>query len=194
MKGNKKILIVAVLLLLIAVSYGTYAIYKTSVAGSATVTAAKWDVAFKNVETTLTANYELAFGATECNTNTHVKPGKIAPGVTCTKDIILDAGTSEVDVTYDVTAGTPTIGGSAIDSNANAFTASVSPQNGTIAYSATGTARQQTITVTVAWAGTDDDENPNAADTTIGKAASTITVPLTLVAKQDTSPTPTPQP
>ena len=30
MKGNKKILVIAALLLLIAVSYSTYAIYKTS--------------------------------------------------------------------------------------------------------------------------------------------------------------------
>ena len=110
MKGNKKILIVAVLLLLLAVSYSTYAIYKTSVAGNATVTAAKWEVAFKNGNTTLETNYTLAFSTTECTGNAHVKDGKIAPGATCSKIITLDAGTSEVDVTYEVTAGTPTIG------------------------------------------------------------------------------------
>lgn len=192
MKGNKKILIVAVLLLLIAVSYGTYAIYKTSVTGSATVTAAKWDVAFKNGETTLAADYELAFSTTECTNNAHVKDGVIAPGASCSKNIILDAGTSEVDVAYEVTTGTIQVDGSAMDEDANPITATVSPANGSITYS--NNTRQQTITVTIAWDGTDNDENPNAADTTIGKAASTITVPLTLVAKQDTSPTPTPQP
>ena len=46
MKGNKKILVIAVLLLLISVSFTTYAIYKTSVAGNAKVTAATWDVKF----------------------------------------------------------------------------------------------------------------------------------------------------
>lgn len=187
MKGNKKILVVAVLLLLIAVSYSTYAIYKTSAAGNATVTAAKWEVAFKNGETTLTSNYTIAFSTAECTGNNHVKDGKIAPGASCSKQIILDAGTSEVDVAYEVTAGTPTIGGSAINANANPITATISPANGTISYSATGAARQQTLTLTISWAGADTDENPNAADTTIGEAASTITVPLTLVAKQDTS-------
>ena len=187
MKGNKKILVVAVLLLLIAVSYSTYAIYKTSVAGEATVTAAKWEVAFKNGETTLTNNYTIAFSTAECTGNNHVKDGKIAPGASCSKQIILDAGTTEVDVAYEVTVGTPKIGESAIDANANPITATISPANGTILYSATGAARQQTLTLTIAWAGADTDTNPNAADTTIGEAASTITVPLTLVAKQDTS-------
>jgi hypothetical protein len=75
-----------------------------------------------------------------------------------------------------------------MDEDANPITATVSPANGSITYS--NNTRQQIITVTIAWDGTDNDENPNAADTTIGKAASTITVPLTLVAKQDTSVSP----
>ncbi len=187
MKGNKKILIVAVLLLLLAVSYSTYAIYKTSVAGNATVTAAKWEVAFKNGNTTLETNYTLAFSTTECTGNAHVKDGKIAPGATCSKIITLDAGTSEVDVTYEVTAGTPTIGGTAINANANDFDVTITPANGSIPYTATGNARQISLTVELSWDGEDTDENPNAADTAIGEAASTITVPLTLVAKQDTS-------
>ena len=187
MKGNKKILVVAVLLLLIAVSYSTYAIYKTSVAGNATVTAAKWEVTFKNGETTLTNNYTIAFGTTECAGNNHVKDGKIAPGASCAKDIILDAGTSEVDVAYDITYGTPTIGGTAISSDANDFTVTITPASGSIPYTATGTARQVTLTIELEWDGEDTDTNPNAADTAIGEAASTITVPITLVAKQDTS-------
>ena len=40
MKGNKKLLIVAILLFLIAISYSTYAIYKSSVTADATVEAA----------------------------------------------------------------------------------------------------------------------------------------------------------
>ncbi len=51
MKGNKKLLIVAVLLLLIAVSYGTYAIYRTQFSGSATVKTAKWSAVLKKGST-----------------------------------------------------------------------------------------------------------------------------------------------
>ena len=186
MKGNKKILVVAILLLLIAVSYSTYAIYKTSVAGEASITAARWDVSFKNGQSEIQDNFTFTFGSTECTGNNHVMDGKIAPGASCQKQIVLDAGDSEVDVTYEVTAGTVLVNNAALDANANPITATVSPASGTITYSSTGTARQQTITVTVAWAGTDTDANPNAADTTIGENAYTITVPLTLVAKQVT--------
>ena len=184
MKGNKKILVIAVLLLLIAVSYGTYAIYKTSVSGNASVTAAKWDVVFKNGNTELEDTFDLTFSTTECTGNAHVKDGKIAPGATCTKEVILDAGTSEVDVAYEVEAGDVKVNGAAMNANANPITVSISPANGSILYSATGTARQQTLTVSITWAGADTDTNPNAADTTIGEAASEITVPITLTAKQ----------
>ena len=187
MKGNKKILVIAVLLLLIAVSYTTYAIYKTSAAGNTKVTAAKWEVKFKNGETELTNNYEITLSGSDCN-NTNVAPGKIAPGATCTKTIILDASQAEVGVSYTATAGavTATKNDSPVaTTNANAFTASLTPNNGTIAYDASE--KTVELTLTVAWAGTDDSEaDPadtiNNADT--GLSGATITVPVTLVAKQ----------
>ncbi len=184
MKGNKKLLVVAVLLLLIAVSYSTYAIYKTSVAGNAEVTAAAWTVQFKNGQTTLEDNYTVTLTGADCN-NTHVAPGKIAPGATCTKTIMLDATGTEVDVAYTATAGTVTAekGGNAVaTTNANAFTASLSPASGTIAYANASTPVE--LTLTVAWAGTDDSDTDtvNGADT--GLQGATITVPVTLVAKQ----------
>ena len=187
MKGNKKLLIVAVLLLLVAVSYTTYAIYKSSLTANATVTAAIWSVDFKDAnETTLTQN--ITFNTTECAT-THVAPGKIAPGATCTKTIVLDATGTEVDVTYSATTGTVTAekpaGTSVATTNANAFTATLTPATGTIAYNAAE--QKATLTLTVAWAGTDDSTaDPadviNNADTALNGA--TITVPVTLTAKQ----------
>ena len=190
MKGNKKLLIVAVLLLLVAVSYTTYAIYKTKVAGTAKVTAAIWNVAFKNGTTTLEDKFEVELTGADC-TNTHVAEGKIAPGATCTKDITLDIADTEVDVTYEVTAGTVTAekGGSAVDTtNANAFVAALNPATGTIAYDAT--TKTATLKLTVTWDGQDDSvvatgatpDLINNADTALNGA--TIKVPLTLVAKQ----------
>jgi len=187
MKGNKKILVIAVLLLLISVTFSTYAIYRTAVGGNATVTAATWNVAFKNGQTTLEDTYTLTLTAADC-TNTHVAEGKIAPGATCTKTITLDASGTEVDVAYSATAGTVTAtkNSSSVDTtDANAFTASLSPASGTISYSGTQT---QTLTLTVTWAGEDDSNaqtDPNTindADTALNGA--TITVPVTLVATQ----------
>ena len=186
MKGNKKILVIAVLLLLIAVSYTTYAIYKTAAAGNAEVTAAKWDVKFKNGSTELTNNYTVELTGADC-TNTHVAEGKIAPGATCTKEITLDASQAEVDVTYDVTVGTVIAekGGETVSTTgANAFTATLlnesNETNGTIAYNA-GT-KTATLTLTVTWAGTENAETVDPKDTALSGA--TIKVPVTLVAKQ----------
>lgn len=182
MKGNKKLLIVAVLLLLVAVSYTTYAIYKTSVAGTANVTAAAWTAKFKNGQTELTDTFEVTLSGTDCH-NEHVVDGKIAPGATCTKTITLDTDGTEVDVTYTATPGTVTAekpaGTSVATTNANEFTATLTPANGTITYANTGTAT--VLTLTVAWAGT-EGETVDPADTALNGA--TIKVPITLTAKQ----------
>ena len=189
MKGNKKILIIAVLLLLIAVTYGTYAIYKTSVAGNATVTAAAWEVQFKNGETQLQDSYTLTFGATDCQNNAHVADGVIAPGATCTKDITLLATGTQVDVTYEVSADnagiTATKNSTSVDTTgANEFTATLTNTSGTALDGQilmSENPMSETIRVTLTWAGT-EGETVDPKDTAL--AGATITVPLTLTAKQ----------
>lgn len=196
MKGNKKLLVIAALFLFVGVGVATYAIYKTSVSGTATVTAAKWDVKFKNGETELTNNFVVEFGASDC-TGSHVVAGKIAPGSTCTKTITIDAGQTEVDVTYSAEVSGPVTAAKQINgntetittTNANEFIATLSSTNGTIAHDSE--TRTATLTLTVAWNGYDDStvasgslalDTVNAADTALN--GSTITVPVRLVAKQ----------
>lgn len=184
MKGNKKILVVAILLLLIAVSYGTYAIYKTSVTTNATVTAAAWNIEFKDGATTITDSTTVTFSASDC-VNPHVATGFIAPGATCSKQITLDATGTQVDVAYEVdvddTAITATKDATSVSTaGANEFSATVTGgSTGTLLMSEGLT---KTITVNLEWAGTDSDTTINPADTAL--AGSTITVPLTLTAKQ----------
>ena len=185
MKGNKKILVIAVLLLLIAVSYGTYAIYKTSVSGNATVTAATWNVQFKNGETELTDSFTLTFGASDCVNNSHVADGVIAPGATCTKDITLVATGTQVDVAYEVEADSNNITATkgTID-GANTFTATLTKPDGTALDNKilmTDSPMSETLRVTLTWAGT-ESTTVDPKDTALNGA--TITVPLTLTAKQ----------
>ncbi len=178
MKGNKKILVIAVLLLLIAASYSTYAIYKTSVGTNTTVTAARWDVEFQDNASQAISTTNITFNTTECSSN-HVKPGLIAPGATCTKKIKLVATNTEVDVTYTATPGTPKIGTNNVPDAANDFTVTLTPANGTISHSASE--REVELTLTVAWGG-DESDTLDPADTAL--QGSTITIPVTLVAKQ----------
>lgn len=178
MKGNKKLLVVAVLLLLIAVSYTTYAIYKSSAETNATVDTAVWAIEFTDGTTELTSEHQLALS---CQNNAHVKDGKIAPGATCTGTVTIDATGSEVDVAYSVTkTGDVLVGGQPVPAAANEFTVTITDNgNGQIAY--TANPQTATVTVNVAWAGT-EGATVDPADT--GLNGKTLTVPITLTAKQ----------
>ncbi len=187
MKGNKKLLVVVALLLLLTLTFTSYAIYKSSYSGNANVTAAKWNVSFAAGQTAITNNFVLTFDATDCPGNTHTANNVIAPGAYCEKTITVDAADTQVDVKVEATAGNPTVGGSAISSDANTFTATatVAATNGIITYG--NATRTTTVTVRIEWAGVDDSEaDPadvkNGADTLL--QGQTITVPVTLTAKQ----------
>ena len=104
MKGNKKILVVAVLLLLIAVSYTTYAIYKSSATTSDSIRAAAWVVEVN--DTDIVANNTFTLGELDCGQNRIGQNGTIAPGDTCTASIVIDADGSEVAVSYNVALDT----------------------------------------------------------------------------------------
>lgn len=195
MKGNKKVLVVAVLLLLIAVSYSTYAIYKSSIAGTGTVTAATWNIAFTEGQNTLSDSFTLTFSSSDCVNNSHVANGVIAPGASCTKDITITATGTQVDVEYDVEVDEANI--TATKNSATVSTSAANDFSATL----TDTSGQQldgeilmsdnpmseTVRVTLSWDDDDDSNaNPadviNAADTALNGA--TITVPITITAKQ----------
>lgn len=188
MKGNKKLLIITILLLVITIGFTTYAIYKTSLSGTGTVTAATWNVSFADGQTTMSENFNIQFSSSDCNqandgTNNHVAEGKIAPGVTCSKTIDVNATGTEVDVLLTAESGdiTATKGGDSVAiTNANEFTVEVTtnPDNGIIAYNAQ--TKTATVTVSVAWGFDEGSKDPY--DTALNGA--TITVPIALTAKQ----------
>ena len=188
MKGNKKLLIITILLLVITIGFTTYAIYKTSLSGTGTVTAATWNVSFADGQTTMSENFNIQFSSSDCNqandgTNNHVAEGKIAPGVTCSKTIDVNATGTEVDVLLTAESGdiTATKGGDSVAiTNANEFTVEVTtnPDNGIIAYNAQ--TKTATVTVSVAWGFDEGLKDPY--DTALNGA--TITVPIALTAKQ----------
>ena len=50
MKGNKRILTLSILVLLLAVTFTTYAMYRSSAEGEGTVSAANWSVKINNTD------------------------------------------------------------------------------------------------------------------------------------------------
>ena len=182
-KKNKKFLVVAALLLLIGVGFGTYAIYRTSSIGTATVATATWSVKVNSADTE-TGAFTFSADDIDWTTNTSAVDGKIAPGSSGTLTLEIDATGSEVNVDYTASVGTILVNGVA---NTNeGFT--VTPHEaadaaGTIAYSTTTDAMKKTITFDVVWTGTDaDSTTKDTAD--MAMDGINVSIPITVTAKQ----------
>lgn len=177
MKGNKRLLVLAVLLLLVTVTFGTYAIYRSSATGTGTLKAAAWSVKVKGTAIE-SANFDFGYSDITWTAN----PGKnntIAPGATGYIEIPVDATGSEVDVVLTAELGTVTNGPE------EGFTVALADGNDNqiIAYSTTENAMKTNVRLNVTWTGTTSDlEGKDTKD----KAAQgkTISIPVTLTARQ----------
>ena len=169
MKGNKKLLVVAVLVLLTVV-FSTYAVYRTNQASSATVRAANWVIDFGTAQQK-TKNF--VFNTSDITWTTNPgKNGTIAPGATGYIEIPVTATGTEVDVIVEAT-----VTGNDIPEGISATV-----QNGsqTITYGATMAA---TVRINIAWEGSyEDDGEKDSSDLTVKN--SEITIPVTITAKQ----------
>ena len=176
MKGDKKILVLSILVLLLAVCFGSYAIYKSSGTGTGGVDAAAWVVKVNNddivTSNTFTLN-NITWSGTRYGQN-----GKIAPGDRGTIDIVIDASGSEVGVAYTVDISQISTG----NSNLTVAAASGSSLTGTIAYGSTMT---ETVTLDVVWNGVDTTA-ANSADVTT--AGTSISIPVTVTVTQNPNP------
>ena len=184
MKGNKKLLVVAVLLLLIAVSYGTYAIYRSTATSSDSIRAAHWVIKVNDDD--IVAHNTFTLGDLECGETPVSKvDGAIAPGDTCTATIEIDATGSEVDVDYVVSIDTTaltTLGNNQI----SVTTANDSSLTGTISYS--DSSMVENVELNVTW---------NAVDTTAQNGIDINTanladfeIPVTVTVTQNPNPAP----
>ena len=171
-RGNKKILVAALLVLLLAVSFSTYAIYRSSITGTATATAAKWSV---KVNGTSAEEESFTFGSSDITWTTNPgKEGTIAPGATGYIDVEIDATGSQVDVAYSVEIDSAEL--------SDGITATLDSSNGsTIAYNATS--MKATARINVTWSGSlDDTATKDAADKDL--QSSTINIPVKVTVRQ----------
>ena len=184
MKGDKKLLVIAVLLLLISVSFTTYAIYRETATGNGTIRTANWVV---NLDKGVTASTPIAtanitFTGQDLNCGSesarHGKNNTIAPGDACTVNFTVDALGSEVDVVVDATVNTTNLPANIT------VTPSYGGSDNKIPYSTT--AMNKTITLSVNWAGAlGDTAAKDTAD--LGLKNTNITIPVTITARQDIS-------
>lgn len=181
MKGNKKILVAALLVLLLAVSFTTYAIYRTGMSGTGTATAAGWNVVFKKGATTLSDGFTFSGNDVTWTNNPSAVAGKIAPGATGYIEYTIDATGSEVDVLYEVAKGTGATEGIDVSikdsTGANTLTGEQ-----TLAYAASN--MSTTIRIYVTWEGaTTDTTTKDSSDLSLEDTGS-ISIPVTMTARQ----------
>jgi len=182
MKGNKKLLTIAVLLLLIGVSYTTYAIYRTNLSGNATVAAAKWSAKLKKGSTEITNSIALTGADFTCIGDHSKVAGKIAPGDTCTATLVADLDGSEVDAKVGVNLVTTGVNGRFTVSLKDASDAAVSGEIA-VPYGPNDGDMEKTFKVVIAWDSTDNETvNPTDTDTLAG---TDIVIPVTFTAHQD---------
>ena len=174
MKGDKKILALAILVLLLTVCFGTYAIYRSAGNGEGTVNAANWSVQIdgSNIEQ---ADFDFTAADITWTTLTGYND-TIAPGSEGYIEIPVDADGSEVDVILTAALDTSNL--------PTGMTASV--QGGTeqtISYSATSGAMEATVRINIAWAGADSDTTTKDG-TDLAVEGTGLSLPVTLTAKQ----------
>ena len=180
MKGNKKILVAIALLLLISISFTTYAIYRSSATGTGTIKAAKWDVKVKGTSIESTT-LNLDFGINDITWTNHTgKNGTIAPGDSGTITIPVTATGSEVDVLLTARIGSGATLPTGFTAEVTSGTAGVQ----TIAYNATSMTAN--VVVTITWTGTtEDSSDKDTSDKSVNDT--NLSIPLTLEARQKLS-------
>ena len=172
MKGDKKILVVAVLLLLLAVSFSTYAIYRNASEGTGTVEAAAWSVKVKDQP--MSSTWTFTYSDIQWTTLTGYN-NTIAPGSTGTITIPVDVSGSEVDVIITAALGSATL--------PDGMTVSLASGSSEQTIKYTDSSKVANVVLNVAWAGADSD-NTEKDGKDLSKQDTTISIPVTLTAKQ----------
>ncbi len=173
MKGDKKILVAAILVLLLAVCFGTYAIYRATGNATGSIKAAAWSV---KVNDTDIASTNYTFGVDNIHwTKLTGYNNTIAPGSEGFIEIPVDATGSEVDVVLTATLGSTTL--------PTGMTATLASNSQTIAYSTTTDAMKTKVRINIAWAGAESD-TAEKDGTDLAAKGTTLSIPVTLTAKQ----------
>ena len=173
MKGNKKILTLSVLVLLLAVCFTTYAIYRSNASGTGSVNAANWAVQINGSDID-SANFDFDAGDITWTTLTGYND-TIAPGSEGYIEIEVDATGSEVDVLLTATLGSTTL--------PTGMTVSLASGSASQTINYNDATKTKTVRINVAWAGSDSDDTTKDG-TDLDAEGTTISIPVTLTAKQ----------
>lgn len=190
-KGRTIAIALAAVLVAAGISLVTYARYANNeLGGNGSVSVAKWNVSVTDGTTEQSATQGVTFNVTA---NENVSTGYMAPGSTATAQLVLDPTGSQVAIDYTISiteTDLQAVGMSISSVTAKIGSSPVTLTNTNGVYSGNLTLSQVeaganvTFTVVVQWV---NNEANNATDTQTGIAAQTITIPVTVTAKQHIS-------
>ncbi len=179
MKGNKKILVIAALLFLIAASFTTYAIYRESVTATGSIDTANWSVKLGTTKFSEVQNLTFSFTDLTCTTNPG-KNNKVAPGAECYKDYTIDATGSEVDVIVTAELDTANSTNKPTNMSVTLKDASNLSATGPVKIDYNATSMTKTVRLIVEWPGALTDEpSKDSADITDANKPVTLAVKFT---------------
>ena len=184
---KKKLSVLLVLVLAVAISAysvgGTYAKYTTTANYTGTANVAKWNIAMKSGDTTLTAGESFSIARTA---DTNVADERIAPGTTGTFNLQLDATNTEVafgyTISFTVTNKPTNLKFYSDSSYQNEITATSDVY--TVSSNTIGLADAKTTNDTIYWKWEFETTDGDATDTAEGIADQDMTVNVTLTATQ----------
>lgn len=182
MKKHSKSMLIVILLLLVAIATvyvgGTYAKYTETVSGNGTATVAKWDFTTDNTISTLNINFSQTYDPTT------LVAQKIAPGTSGSFAISLKNTNTETGVDFTLALGSiQNVPTNLKFYKDDTYATEITPGTGTItgqlkAKDATG------INVPVYWKWEYQTTDGDDEDTTDGKAAKELTIPVTITGTQ----------
>lgn len=187
-KNTIKTIMVALVLLVVSLYFitGTYARYYEEFTGDTKANIAKWAVALKDKDDAAVAIKDLKFVV---QSNTNVVEKKLAPNVTLKGTVKIDLTGTEVAAQYkavvDKSAIADFFGASKDDISVTVSGATegefVDANGFSTSSGYTGDTAVQTVDIVIAW--TNNDQH-NSSDTTVGKTAGSVTLPVTLTVQQ----------
>lgn len=189
----KKILIIVILFMILVVAYrliNTYALFYSEGQGVVKQDNATWLIYVNNNNITSENSNKFTIDTFEIEENSHVEPGKAAPGVSGSFYIIIDPKNTNVSIKYSVNLDKSylindrinIVSVEEIENNNTLIRTDENTYTGVIPLSDIKNGKTNKIKVKINW---ENDENNNKMDTTIGTLKSyTINIPINVTATQ----------
>lgn len=188
-KNKRKILILAFLLIILLLTYGTvriYALFHSELNAKIQFKNGAWNIVVNETDITKGTDVTFMIDNVTTNENEHVKPGNIAPGLTGNFKISIDPKNTEVSVKYEVSLNQDEL------TNSNISIKSITETQegnelvkvgentyvGIITLEEIKAGHKNEITVEIEWM---EDENNNEADMELGtKWDAEYQIPITV--------------